>query len=88
MREDFDDDDASDEGSITGTRDLTYNLISVIYHTLQGAETCEQYLKDAYEVNDTELIQFFHEVQHQQHRIAEQGKDLLTERLSQPRARE
>ncbi len=77
----------NDEGSITGTRDLTYDLISLIYHALQGAETCEQYLKDAYAMDDTALAQFFHEVQHQQQRIAEGGKELLGQRLSQRQAR-
>jgi hypothetical protein len=87
MHRGFDDDDASDQGSITGTRDLTYNLISLIYHALQGAETCEKYLKDAYEVEDTELVQYFHDVQRQQQRIAEQGKELLGQRLSQDHTR-
>lgn len=27
----------------TGTRDVTYDLISVIYHALQGAETYQMY---------------------------------------------
>ena len=87
MHDDFDDDDANDQGSITGTRDLTYDLISSIYHALQGAETCEQFLKDAYAVDDTTLAQYFHEVQRQQQRIAEQGKELLGQRLSQPHER-
>ena len=74
--------DEDDEGSVTGTRDLTYNLVSVMYHALQGAATCEQYLKDAYAIEDTALVQYFHEVQRQQRRIAERGKDLLGQRLN------
>jgi hypothetical protein len=31
----------------TGTRDETYNLVSVPYHALQGAETYHQYVQDA-----------------------------------------
>ena len=84
MNNEFDDDDISDEGSITGTRDLTYDLISAIYRALQGAETCEQYLKDAYAIDDTALVQYFHEVQRQQQQIADRGKELLGQRLSQP----
>ncbi len=83
MSEDFDQDDETDEGSITGTRDLTYNLISLIYHALQGAETCEKYLKDGYAADDSPLVQYFHEVQQQQQLIAEHGKELLRQRLSQ-----
>jgi hypothetical protein len=31
----------------TGTRDEHYNVISVLYHALQGADTCGTYLQDA-----------------------------------------
>ncbi len=67
----------------TGTRDVHYNLISVLYHTLQGAETCLQYLADAEESGDRELAQFFREVQEEDRRRAERAKGLLGQRLSQ-----
>lgn len=35
----------------TPERDETYGLISVVYHALQGAETCEQYAEDARRAN-------------------------------------
>jgi hypothetical protein len=41
---------------MTGTRDEQYNLVSVLYHTLQGAETYEQYLQDAQQAGDQELV--------------------------------
>jgi hypothetical protein len=31
----------------TGTKDATYNLVSVLYHALQGADLYEQYASDA-----------------------------------------
>jgi hypothetical protein len=31
----------------TGVRDELYNAVSVLYHALQGGETCMQYLQDA-----------------------------------------
>jgi hypothetical protein len=31
----------------TGTADEQYNLISVLYHTLQGTEAYAQYIRDA-----------------------------------------
>jgi hypothetical protein len=31
----------------TATRDEHYNVISVLYHALQGADTCATYLQDA-----------------------------------------
>ena len=30
----------------TGTRDDTYDLVSVLYHALQGAETARHYIQD------------------------------------------
>ena len=43
----------------TGTRDATYNLVSILYHALQGAETYDQYISDAEQNNDKDLAQFF-----------------------------
>ena len=47
----------------TGTKDEVYNIVSVLYHALQGGETCMQYLHDAHETGDQKLVQFFQEVQ-------------------------
>ena len=47
---------------ITGTRDTTYNLVSVLYHALQGAETYEE-LRLGFERElpaDVELFKQFH----------------------------
>jgi rubrerythrin len=67
----------------TGTQDVHYNLISVLYHTLQGAETSMQYMADAEESGDEELARFFREVQDENRRRAERAKGLLAQRLSQ-----
>jgi hypothetical protein len=48
----------------TGTKDATYNLVSVLYHALQGAETYAQYATDA--GSDQDLASFFREVQQQE----------------------
>src|SRR5688572_22098127 len=45
----------------TSERDDTYGLISVIYHSLQGAETYAQYAEDARRSKDEELVSFFEE---------------------------
>ena len=68
---------------MTGTRDVHYNLVSVLYHTLQGAETSVQYRADAEEAGDHELAQFFREVQEEDQRRANRAKALLQQRLSQ-----
>lgn len=42
----------------TGTRDEHYNLISVLYHALHGAENCETYMFDAETTGRGELAAF------------------------------
>ena len=65
----------------TGTRDSTYNLVSALYHVLQGAETSEQYLKDAEKSGDQELVQFFRDWKDEQVQFAERAKNLLGAQL-------
>src|SRR3712207_2100135 len=61
----------------TGTRDVHYNLISVLYHALSGADTCERYAFDAETAGDERLAAFFRETQTMQSQIAERAKGLL-----------
>jgi hypothetical protein len=65
----------------TGTKDKNYDLISILYHALQGAETYAKYVQDAEEANDTELVNFFREAQEQHTELAERAKDLLRLRI-------
>ena len=44
----------------TGTNNTTYNLVSVLYHALQGADLYEKYASDA--GSDKDLASFFREV--------------------------
>ncbi len=61
----------------TGTRDEHYNLISVLYHALHGAETIEAYILDAEAVGDERLAEFFRETQATHRQLAERAKGLL-----------
>jgi len=72
----------------TGTQDTLYNLLSIIYHALQGAETYEKYINDAEQNGDQELAQFFREVRDVNTQRAERGKQLLATRLTQDQAHE
>ncbi len=65
----------------TGTRDITYDLVSVIYHALQGAETTALYIADAEQEGNQELAQFFREAKDEYQRRAERAKQLLTQHL-------
>jgi hypothetical protein len=71
----------------TGTQDKTYNLVSVLYHALQGAETARQYIQDAQHDGDEELVQFFRAAQEWQRHLATQAKEVLKQRLSEPERR-
>lgn len=61
----------------TGTRDEHYNLISVLYHALHGAENCEMYTMDAEAAGRDELAAFFREAQVMHAALAEQAKGRL-----------
>jgi len=67
---------------VTGVRDEHYNLTSVLYHALQGAETAHIYIRDAEKASDDELAGFFREVQEEDRARAARAKDLLVDRLS------
>ncbi|KYF88607.1 hypothetical protein BE17_34655 [Sorangium cellulosum] len=68
------------ESSVVADKD--YNLVSVLYHALQGAETYAQYVQDAQKQGDQELASFFGEVRQEELRLAERAKQLLGQRLS------
>ena len=61
----------------TGTRDEQYNLVSVLYHALHGAENCEVYAADAEASGDADLADFFRNAQAMQRQLAEQAKERL-----------
>jgi hypothetical protein len=63
----------------TGTSDPTYNVIAVVYHALQGAETIQKYLDDA--GTEEELRTYFAQVQQGYRRAADMGKQLLVQRI-------
>lgn len=77
---------ATDERT-TGTKDEHYDVVSVLYHVLQGAETCTTYLRDAERAGDQELVQFFHEIQGTYRHLADRSKALLRQRLGVQGAR-
>ena len=45
----------------TGTDNRTFNLVSVLYHSLESAATNEKYLRDAQ--GDRECEEFFREIE-------------------------
>jgi hypothetical protein len=69
---------------VTGTRDESYDLISVLYHCLQAATTCEQYIRDAEQAGERELAEFFRDYQETQKDLAERAKNLLGAKPGRP----
>jgi hypothetical protein len=50
-----------------------YNLVSVVYHAAQGAETTRKYLSDAKQSGDQQSVKFLEEVCRQYEDIAQRG---------------
>jgi hypothetical protein len=59
------------------TMNKDYDLVSVLYHALQAADTCAQYQQDAESEGSPEVAEFMRDVQEQNTRIAQQAKELL-----------
>ena len=66
----------------TGTRDITYDLVSVIYHSLKGAETTAMFIADAEQEKCDECVQFLRETKEEYVRRADRAKELLTKHLA------
>jgi rubrerythrin len=71
----------ADSQGNTGTQDVQYNLISIAYHALQGAETYDQYIQDAEQDGNRDLAQFFRDVKEENKRRADRAKQLLGQML-------
>jgi hypothetical protein len=67
--------------TVTETKDKNYDLISTLYHALQGATTTETYLKDAQKASDHELAKFLTETKESYQLTIDRAKELLAERL-------
>jgi hypothetical protein len=66
--------------------DEIYGIVSVLYHSLQGATAYDQYIGDAQAAGDAELERFFRACRTEEHARARRAKGLLVSRLAdQPR---
>jgi hypothetical protein len=65
----------------TGTPNPVYDIVSVMYHALQGAETYDRYIADAEQRGDDELVAFFRDVQARNREVAQKAKELVRNRL-------
>lgn len=65
----------------TGMNDEHYDIVSALYHALQGAEASKKYISDAEKEGDQEAIQFFRDVQDRNREMAERAKALLAKKV-------
>ena len=69
-------------GQVTGTKDKDYNIIWFTEQCLSNALRLETYIEDARREGDDELAEFFTRAQGESRKGAEQGKQMLAQRLS------
>jgi hypothetical protein len=68
-------------GGITGTKDKEYNLLWFTETCLKNALRLETYIRDAEREGDNELADLFRRAQNASRKGAEEGKQLLRQRL-------
>jgi hypothetical protein len=73
---------STEAGHATGTLDKDYNLIWFTEACLNNALRMETYVQDAERSGDTELAELFRRAQGESRKGAEQGKQMLAQRLS------
>ena len=69
------------DDAMTGTPDPVYDLVSVLYHALQGGETVGQYIGDAEQAGDEKLAEFFRQAQASYKELADKAKSQLKGKL-------
>ncbi|HMI81500.1 MAG TPA: hypothetical protein VK480_06900 [Solirubrobacterales bacterium] len=69
-------------GHITGTKDKDYDVIWFVEQCLSNVLRLETYIEDAERDGDSDLADFFRRAQETSRKGAEQGKDILRERLA------
>jgi hypothetical protein len=73
---------SAETGQVTGTKDADYNIIWFTEQCLSNVLRLDTYIQDAEREGDSDLAEFFKRAQETSRKGAEQGKDLLRERLS------
>ena len=66
----------------TAETDENYDLVSVLYHSLKAADACTQYIADAEDAGDDELVEFFEKARKVQNRLASEARELLAQRMA------
>ena len=62
-------------------KDKNYNLIAVLYHSSDNAESLKTYIQDAEQDGDQELADFFGGILENNLKAAQSAKEMLLARL-------
>jgi hypothetical protein len=73
---------SAETGQITGTMDKDYNIIWFTEQCLSNVLRLETYIGDAEREGDSDLAEFFKRAQETSRKGAEQGKQLLRDRIA------
>jgi phage protein U len=65
---------------LTGISEAMIDLSSVVYHAAEGGQVYAKYIDDAAQEGDTELVEFFKELQEQDAWKAQKAKSLICRR--------
>ena len=65
---------------LTGLSEAEFDLTSVFYHAAEGKQVYTKYIDDAAQEGDTELVEFFKELQEQDAWRAQEAKSLIGRR--------
>ena len=69
----------------TGAPNIVYDIVSIMYHELESASTLQQYIRDAQQAGDSELVNFLQQTLQEHRQCAQQAQQFLAQRLqSQP----
>jgi hypothetical protein len=72
---------SEETGQVTGTKDKDYNVIWFTEQCLGNVLRLDTYIEDADREEDSELAGFFRRAQETSRKGAEQGKQMLAQRL-------
>jgi hypothetical protein len=74
--------EVQEAGQVTGTKDKDYNVIWFTEQCLSNVLRLETYIEDAERDGDSDLADFFRRAQDTSRKGAEQGKQLLKQRIA------
>jgi len=67
----------------TSVDNLYFDLVSIVYHSLEAAQTYATYLNDAQQSGNQQFIQLVQQMQQQNDQWSQQAKQLLSQQMSQ-----